>query len=326
MQRREFIGILASTSIAWPLVASAQQVRKVPLIGVLATGAPAGEDPRFRVLKRRLQELGWIDGQTAKLEIRFGDGRRERADEIAAEFAQLKADVIVTAGAVGILAAKRAMPTTPVVFAITADPVGAGLVDSLAHPGGTITGLSSQGPDYGGKQIDLLREIVPNLHHVGVIANAASPGALAEMRGFETAAKALGLDVLRFEVRAPEDITPAFEAMQGKLDALDVVPDPFATSNRQQIMALALAAGIPAIYGTHEWSEAGGLMSFGPHLPDLYRRAAELVDKILRGAKPAEIPIEQPTKFELVINLKTAKAMGLTIPETFLARADEVIE
>jgi putative tryptophan/tyrosine transport system substrate-binding protein len=261
-----------------------------------------------------------------QLEIRFGDGRRERADEIAAEFAQLGANVIVTAGAVGILAAKRAMPATPIVFAITADPVGAGLVNSLAHPGGTVTGLSSQGPDYGGKQIDLLREVVPNLHRVGVIVNAASPGALAEMRGFEAAAKAQGLDVIRFEVRVPDDITSAFESMRGKLDALNVVPDPFATSNRQQILALTLAARIPAIYGTHEWSEAGGLMSFGPHLPDLYRRAAELVDKILRGAKPAEIPIEQPTKFELVINVKTANAMGLTIPEAFLARADEVVE
>jgi putative tryptophan/tyrosine transport system substrate-binding protein len=302
------------------------QTGKVPIIGLLGAGTSTVDDRRIQAFLRRLREIGWIDGRTVKVEIRFSDGRREAAEEIAAEFARLKVDVVVTAGAVAILAAKRAMPTTPIVFAVTADPVGAGLVDSLARPGGTITGLSSQGADYGGKQIELLREVVSNLRRLGVIANAGSPGALAEMHGFEAAANALGFEISRFEVRTADDVAPALEAMKGKVDALDVVPDPFTQSNRQQLIALALAARIPAIYGTRENPVAGGLMSFGPSLPDLYRRAAEIVDKVLRGTKPADIPVEQPTKFELVVNLKTAKAMGLTIPESFLARADEVIE
>lgn len=218
------------------------------------------------------------------------------------------------------------MPATPIVFAVTADPVGAGLVDSLAHPGGTVTGLSSQGADYGGKHVNLLREIVPNLGRLGAIANGGSPGALSEMRGFEAAAKTQGLEFSRSEIGRAEDIAPAFAAMAGKIDALDVVPDPLTQANGLPIIALAKEARIPAIYGSRENPAEGGLMSFGPNLIDLYRRAAEFVDKFLRGAKPADIPVEQPTKFELVVNLKTAKALGLTIPESLIARCDEIIE
>jgi putative ABC transport system substrate-binding protein len=273
-----------------------------------------------------LKELGWTEGRTVAIETRWAGGRPDRAEEIAAEFARLNVDVIVTAGAVNILAAKRAMPSTPIVFAITADPVGAGLVASLARPGGTITGLSSEGVDYGGKQVDLLREIIPGFRRVGVIANSGSPGALSEMRAFEAAARTQGLAIVSFGIRTPEDIAAAFEALKGKVDALDVVPDPLASNNRLRLITLALAARIPAIYGSREYPEAGGLMSFGPNLPDLYRRAADLLDKILRGTKPADIPVEQPTKFALVVNLKTAKALGLAISESFLLRADEVIE
>jgi putative tryptophan/tyrosine transport system substrate-binding protein len=325
MRRREFLGLLGGVAMS-PVAADAEQAAKPPVIGLLAAGPTGLDDRRIVAFLQRLQQLGWIEGRNIRLDIRFSDGRRESADEIAAGFAKARVDIVVTGGAVAILAARRAMPTTPIVFAVTADPVGAGLVDSIAHPGGMITGLSSQGADYGGKQIDLLREIAPNLRRLGVIAYAGSPGALAEMRGFATAAKAQDLELAQFEVSTPDDIATAFETMRGRLDALDVVPDPFTQRNKQQFIALALAAKIPAIYGTRENATAGGLMSFGPDLADLYRRAAEFVDKILHGVKPAEIPVEQPTKFELVVNLKTARAMGLVIPEAFLARADEVIE
>jgi putative tryptophan/tyrosine transport system substrate-binding protein len=325
MRRRAFLCLLGGIAMS-PLAARAAQAAKLPVVGLLAAGPTALDDRRITAFLQRLQQLGWVEGRNVRLEIRFSDGRRESADEIAADFAKAGVDVVVTAGAVAILAARRAMPATPIVFAVTADPVGAGLVDSIAHPGGMITGLSSQGADYGGKQIDLLREIAPNLRRIGVIAYAGSPGALAEMRGFEAAAKAQGFELARFEVSDLDDIAPAFEAMRGKLDALNVVPDPFTQRNKQQFIVQALEAKIPAIYGTRENATAGGLMSFGPDVADLYRRAAEFVDKILHGAKAADIPVEQPTKFELVINLKTARAMGLAIPEAFLARADEVIE
>jgi putative tryptophan/tyrosine transport system substrate-binding protein len=324
MRRREFIGGLG-TATAWPWAVRAQQA-KVPTIGFIAFGSAGQESQRLDAFSKRLREVGWIDGRNAKVEIRFSEGRKDRAETIADEFARLKVDIVITAGVIGVLAAKRAMPTTPIVFAATADPVAAGLVDSLARPGGSITGLSTQGPEYGGKQIELLREIVPKLRRLAVIANAAAPGALAEMRGFEAAAKTLGFEITPFEVREPEDIALAFGAMNGNVDALDVVPDPFTQANRQQFISMAREARIPAIYGSRENPAAGGLISFGPNYPDLYSRAAEFVDKILRGAKPADIPVEQPTKFLLVVNVKTAKAMGLTIPESFLARADEVIE
>jgi putative ABC transport system substrate-binding protein len=324
MRRREFLQA-AALAVAAPLAARAQQAGKTAIIGILSIGGAAGEQ-RVTAFLQRLKELGWVDGRNIKVELRFSDGRRERADEVAAEFAHIKADIAVTSGAIAILALKRAMPATPIVFAVTADPVGAGLVDSLAHPGGTMTGLSSQGADYGGKQVDLLREIVPNLHRVGAIANGESPGALSEMRGFESAAKAAGLEFSRFEIRNADDIAPAFAAMRGKIDALDVVPDPLTTAHRQQLIAPAAESRIPAIFGSREDPAAGGLMSYGPNLIDLYRRAAEFVDKILRGAKPADIPVEQPTRFELVVNLKTVKALGLTIPMSLIARCDEVIE
>ena len=325
MRRREFIRLVGGAA-AWPLTAHAQQSRKLPTIGYLASGSSATEGQRSATFLQRLRELGWIEGRSVAIEIRWGEGRPDRANEIAAEFARLRVDVIVTAGAVNVLAAQRAAPTTPIVFAITADPVGSGLVASLARPGGNVTGLASQGAEYGSKQIELLREVVPQLRRIGVIANGANPGSLGEMRAFETTARRLGVELSSFQVRTLEDIVSAFEAMKGTVDAIDVVPDPLATSNRVQIAKLALVARLPAIYGTREYVEVGGLMSFGPNVLDLYRRAGDIVDKILRGTKPAEIPVEQPTKFSLVINLSTAKALGLAISESFLLRADEVID
>lgn len=324
MRRRAFLKSLG-VAAAWPAALRAQRT-KMPVIGFIAFGSSGQENDRLEAFSKRLRELGWTDGRNVKLEIRFSEGRKDRIDAIADEFANPKVDIVVTAGVNSVLAAKRAMPATPIVFAASADPIAAGLVNSLARPGGLITGLATQGPEYGGKQIELLREIIPNLRRLAVIANAAAPGALSEMRGFESAAKALGFQISSFEVREPEDIARAFAAMNGNVDALDVVPDPFTQANRQQFISRAMEARLPAIYGSRENPAAGGLISFGPNYPELYSRAAEFVDKILRGAKPADIPVEQPTKFQLVVNVKTAKTLGLTIPEAFLARADEVIE
>jgi putative ABC transport system substrate-binding protein len=324
--RREFIALLGGAGVAWPLAAHAQQAGKLPTIGFLGSSTPAAASHLVAAFVQRLREFGWIEGRTVAIEYRWAEGRGERSAEIAAEFARLKVDVVLTSGAVNILAAKQAAPSTPIVFAVTADPVAAGLVASLARPGGNITGLSSQGTDYAGKQIELLREVVPALRRLGVLVNAGSPGATAEMRAFEATARKLGFEVSIFEIRRGEDIAPAFEALKEQVDALDVVPDPLVVTNGIRIITLALAGRVPAIYGTREYPAVGGLMSFGPNLPDLYRRAAAFVDKILRGTKPADIPVEQPTKFDLVINLTTAKALGLTIPDKLLGLADEVVE
>jgi putative ABC transport system substrate-binding protein len=325
VKRREFITLFGGAATAWSVAASAQQA-KGPSIGYLGSSTPATQGQWVAAFVQGLREHGWIDGRSVAIEYRWAEGRRERAAEIAAEFARLKVDVILTSGAVNILAAKQAAPSTPIVFAVTADPVGTGLVASLARPGGNITGLSSQGTDYAGKQIELLRDLVPALRRVGVMANVASPGATAEMRAFEAAARQVGLDVPILEIRTAGDIAPAFAALSDQLDALNVVPDPLVTSNRVRIATLMLAARLPAIYGSREYPEVGGLMSFGPNLPDLYRRAAAFVDKILRGTKPADIPVEQPVKFDLVVNLTTAKALRLTVPDKLLALANEVIE
>jgi len=326
MRRRDFVTFLGGAAASWPLVARAQQPAKLPTIGFLGSGTPSTQSNRVAAFAQQLHDLGWVEGRNLVIEYRWAEARRGRADEIAAEFARLNVDVIVTSGAVNIIAAKQAAPATPIVFAVTADPVAAGLVASLARPGGNITGLSSQGTDYAGKQIDLLRELVPTLRRLGVIANTGSPGATAEMRAFEETARKLNFEVSIFEIRKVDDIAPAFAALTGRVDALDVVPDPLTLSYRLQLISLALAARLPTIYGTREYPEVGGLISFGPNLEDLYRRAAAFVDKILRGTKPADIPVEQPTKFDLIINLKTAKAIGIEMPPTLLARADEVIE
>jgi putative ABC transport system substrate-binding protein len=259
------------------------------------------------------------------IEYRWAEGHSERFAEIAAELVRLKVDVIVTSGT-AVLAAKQATAVIPIVFAVANDPVGTGVVASLAHPGGNVTGLSIQAPDLAGKRLELLREIVPGLRRVAIMFNVGYPAAVLEMGEIQPTARALGLEATRIEIQRAEDIPPAFDSLKGRADALYVIGDALVNTNRIRILTLALAARLPTVYGLREYVDAGGLMSYGPNFSDLFRRAAELVDKILRGAKPAEIPVEQPTKFDLIINLTTAKALGLDVPPALLARADEVIE
>jgi putative ABC transport system substrate-binding protein len=325
VKRREFITVLGG-AVAWPLVASAQQPAKLPTIGFLVSGTPSSHGQWVAAFAQRLRELGWIEERTVAIEYRWAEGRSERSVEIAAEFVRLKVGVIVTSTPANVVAAKQATSVIPIVFAAAGDPVGSGLVASLAQPGGNVTGLSMQTTDLAGKRLELLREVVPGLRRLVIMAYVGNHGAVLEMAEVQAAARSLGLDVVALEIRRAEDIAPAFEAFKGRADALYVPPDPLITSNRVRIHTLALHARLPTMHGFRELVEAGGLMSYGPNQPDLYRRAADLVDKILRGTKPADIPVQQPTKFDLVINLTTAKALGLTIPESFLLRADEVIE
>jgi putative tryptophan/tyrosine transport system substrate-binding protein len=324
--RREFITLIGGAAAAWPVVARAQQPRKLPTIGVLGPNTSSLDSRRVGAFVQRLGELGWIEGRNVAIEYRWAEGRTERLAEFAAEFVRLQVDVIVTSGTPPVIAAKQATSVIPIVFAAVGDPVGTGLVTSLARPGGNVTGLSIQATDLAGKRLELLREVASGLRRVAIMANPGAPPAVLEMAEVQTTARALGLEVLASEIRRPEDIAPAFEAFKGRAEALYVCNDPLVTTNRIRINTLASGMGLPTMYNVREFVEAGGLMSYGPNFLVLYRRAADFADKILRGAKPADIPVEQPTKFELVINLKTAKALGLEVPPSMLARADEVIE
>jgi putative ABC transport system substrate-binding protein len=282
--------------------------------------------PWVAAFRQRLGELGWVEGRSVVIEYRWADGREERFAEIVSEFSRAKVDVIVTYGNTAATAAKRATADIPIVFAAAGDPVGTGLVASLAHPAGNVTGLSIQQTDLAGKRLEILRELFPHLRALAVLGNSNSPNVVLEMREAQAAAQKLGLEVVTPELRTAEDILPIFTALKGRVDAVFVCSDPLLTSNRARLNDVALSTQMPTMHGFREYAEAGGLTSYGPHFPDLFRRSAEYVDKILRGAKPSEMPVEQPTTFELVINLKTAKAIGLTVPPTMLARADEVIE
>jgi putative ABC transport system substrate-binding protein len=325
MNRRELMLLLGGAAIAWPLTGHAQPPAKLPTIGFLGAGTPSGWSNWVAAFVQRLHELGWIEGRTVAIEYRWAEGRDERYSEIAAEFVRLKVDVIVTAGG-AVLAVNRATSVIPVVFALAADPVGSGLVASLARPGGNITGLSIQSTDLAGKRVELLREVVPGLRRLAIMANVGYRAAVLEMHEVEAAARTLGLDVAILEIRRADDIASAFQAIKGRAGALYVPAEPLVNTNRIHINTLAQSARLPTMFGFREYVEAGGLMSYGPNVPGLFRRAAEVVDKILRGTTPGDIPVEQPTTFELVINLKTANALGLTVPQALLARADEVIE
>jgi putative ABC transport system substrate-binding protein len=274
---------------------------------------------------QRLGELGWIERRTVAIEYRWAEGRPERYAEIAAEFVRRKVDVIVTVES-AVPAVKQATSVTPIVFAVANDPVGGGLVASLSRPGGNVTGLSAQQADIAGKRMDLLREIRPDLRRLAVLANVGHRESVLETDQVQAAARSLSIEVAKLEIRRAEDIAPAFEALKGQADALYVVLSALVATNRTRIITFALSARLPTSFNTREYVEAGALMSYGPNFQDLFRRTAEIVDKILRGAKPADIPVEQPTKFDLVLNLTTAKALGLDVPPTLLARADEVIE
>jgi ABC-type uncharacterized transport system substrate-binding protein len=323
--RRKFLATLGGAAAAWPNAARAQQPGKLPTIGFLVSGTPSSHGPWVAGFVQRLRELGWIEGRTIAIEYRWAEGRTERFDEIAAEFVQRKVDVIVTSSTVAVVAAKQATLVIPIVF-VAGDPVGTGLVASLARPGGNVTGLSIQQTDLAAKRLELLREVVPSLRRLAILANVGGPAVVLDMREVEATARTLGLEVITSEIQRGDDIVPAFEALNGRADALYVCVDPLVNTHRIRINTLAMAARLPTSHYNREAVEAGGLMSYGANYPDLFRRAADFVDKILRGAKPADIPVEQPRKFDLVINLTTAKALRLTIPESFLLRADEVIE
>lgn len=325
MKRREFIAAL-SAAAAWPLAARAQQAAKIPTIGLLTGSTAAAERPRRLAFVTRLAGLGWIEGRTVMMEDRAAEGSIERAGETAAEFVRLKVDVIVTAGDAQVRAVKRTTDVVPIVFAAAGDPVGNGIIASLARPEGNATGLSVQLPDTSGKRVEFLREAVPSLRRLAILGNGANPVVSLEMDAAHAAVQTLGLDAIRSEIRRSEDIPSAIEALSGRADALYVCVDPLVIVNRARIYALALAAKLPVVHSYRESLEAGALISYGPDALDLYRRTAGLVDKILRGTRPADIPVEQPTKFELAINLKTAKVLGLEISPALLARADEVIE
>jgi putative tryptophan/tyrosine transport system substrate-binding protein len=325
MRRRDFITLLG-TAVTWSLAARAQQSAKLPLIGFLGQSAPSSENQRLTAFVQRLRELGWTEGRNIVIEVRWAQARPERATEFAAEFVRLKADVIVTSGTPQVLAIKQVTSVVPIVFAVAGDPVGTGLVASLARPGGNITGLSVLATDLAGKRIELLREVVPNLRRLGIIGNAGNPLILQEMGEYRAAASMLGLEVAVFEIRQAEDIAPTFELLKGRAEALYVCQDLLTLANRVRINTLALGARLPVMLASREQVEAGGLMSYGPDFLDLFRRSADYVDKILRGAKPADLPVEQPTKFDFVLNLTTAKALGVMTPPSLLARADEVIE
>ena len=324
MRRREFIALVGGTAAAWPLAARAQKTGKVPIIGFLGATTPSVWSAWVAAFLQRLREVGWIDGSTVAIEYRWAQGRDELYAEFAAEFVRLKVDVIVTAGTDATIAVKKTTSEIPIVFAAVGDPVGTGLVASLARPGGNITGLSNEQTDLAGYRLELLHEVIPSVRRVALLGNIGSPLILLEMKAAEQAAPKLGLEVFRLGVRKTEDIEPAFESLKDRADALYVCTDPLISTNWVRVNILAIGEKLPTMNSFREYVQAGGLISYGPNFPDLFRRAGDFVNKILRGVKPADIPVEQPVKFDLMINATTAKVLGLTIPEKILVRASEV--
>jgi putative ABC transport system substrate-binding protein len=324
VKRRAFITLIGGAA-AWPLAARAQQPA-MPVIGFLGTATPSAWGDRVTAFSQRLRELGWIENRTVTIEYRWTEGRPESVREFAAEFVRLKVNVIVTGGTPAIIAAKQATSVVPIVFVGAGDPVSTGLVATLARPESNLTGLSSQGPDTVGKRLELLRELVPHLRRLAILFNADNLASVLEMREVQAAARILDLQIAILEIRRAADINSGFEVLKAGADALYVPPDPLVVANRLRINTLALGARLPTMYSFRDYVEAAGLMAYGANIADLFRRSADYVDKILRGAKPADLPVEQPTKFDFIINLTTAKALGLTVPPMLLARADEVIE
>jgi len=318
-----FVLALTFTLVAAPCAAEAQS-REVPRIGVLSNFA--APDPQVIALKEGLRELGWVEGQNVELDCRYANGRLGQVANLVAELVRLKVDIIVTGGEQGIRAAWDATHTIPIVMANSGDPVGTGLIASLARPGGNITGLSLLLPELGGKRLALLREAVPKVSHVAVLWNPTNAAKPLEWKSAQAAAAALGVRVTSVEVRESDDFPPSFAAIgKARADALMPLTEPLTRTHRRQIGDFAVKNRLPTMAEARDFADAGGLMTYGPSLLDLWRRAATYVDKILKGAKPADLPVEQPTKFELVVNLQTATAIGLTIPQSFLIRADEVI-
>jgi putative ABC transport system substrate-binding protein len=323
MRRREFITLLGAAT-AWPRRTRAQQAGKLPTIGFLGADAAAFA-PWTAAFVARLGELGWIEGKNVAIEYRWSQGRSERYAEIAAEFVSRKVDVIVTVGS-AVPIVRQATVVIPIVFAVGIDPVGSGLVASLAQPGGNVTGLSIQANELAGKRLEFARELVPQLHRLAIMFNVGNAQPVLEMGETQGAARMLGLEVAPLVIQRAEDIAPAFQGLKTRADALYVAVDQLMVANRSSILASALDARMPTIFSTRDFVKAGALMSYGPSYTERFGRAADYVDKILRGANPADLPVEQPTKFELVINVTTAKALGLDVPPPLLATADEVIE
>jgi putative tryptophan/tyrosine transport system substrate-binding protein len=329
-KRCKFIVMIGGTAIAasllWPLSAHAQPIGKPPTIGYIGGGGPTSQRAWLDAFMQRLRERGWIEGRTVAIEVRWGEGRPERYAEIAAEFVRLKVDVIVAGATEAAVAAKHATSIIPIVFPSAGDPVGSKLVASLARPGGNVTGLSNLGTDLAAKRLEILREVLPGLRRLATMVNSDYSGGVTETSEIQAAARALGLELIPVPIRSVEDIAPALEGLKGRAEALYTTGDPLVNAQRLRINTFALVARLPTMFSQQQYLENGGLMSYGPNFLDLNRRAADYVDKILRGAKAADLPVEQPTKFDLAINLITARALGITMPPTLLARADEVIE
>ena len=323
--RRKFLATLGGAAAAFPLAARGQQPRKPRTIGYMGSTTPSAQSPWTAPFVRRLRELGWIEGHNLAIEYRWAEGRSERYADIAAEFVRLKVDVIVTVGS-AVAATKQVTSTIPIVFAIAVDPLGSGMVDSLARPGGNVTGLSVQSTELAGKRLEILREALPDLQRLAIIGDVGYAGSVLEMSEVQAAARKVGIDIELLEIRRAADIAPAFQTLKDGVQALYVCPGALVNANFVRINTFALGGRLPAFHASRDFLGSGGFMSYGANYADQFRHAADYVDKILRGAKPADLPVEQPTKFELVVNLTTAKALRLTIPETFLARADEVIE
>jgi len=328
MDRRTFLGALASGLLAAPLAVEGQQAPKIPKIGWFVPGNAADFALALEAFRQGLQELGYAEGKTLVLELRYGEGLTERFSELARELVRLKVDVIVAGTDPVIAAVRRETRTIPIVMAVSTDPVGTGFVASLGRPGGHVTGLSTVSTELSGKRLELLREVVPGLSRVAFLWNPDVRGAVLDYKETEAAARSLRLELQSVEVSRVEDLDQAFSAVTRERAQAMVVPagNPVGIKNYGQIASFAQKNRLPSMYGGRYYVDRGGLMSYGPSLPAMYRRAATYVDKILKGAKPGDLPIEQPIKFELVISLKTAKALGLTIPPSFLQRADQVIE
>src|SRR5713101_7521393 len=327
MDRRAFLGIVASGLLATPLAAEAQKAGKVPRVGLLGLGSAESSSPFFEALRQGLRERGWVEGQNIAFEDRTTVRQYSRLPDVAAELVRLKVDVIVTWGTTPALAASKATGTIPIVTTTGSDPVEMGLATSLARPGGNVTGLTSSGRELVGKRIELLKETLPGLSRIAVLWNPESRTESFALRDAEAAAKSLRLQVRPAEVRGPEDLEKAFASIAHKRpEALVLAPSNMFRAHRARLVELAARHRLPATFSDRSFVEAGGLMSYGPDEKAIFRQLANYVDKILKGAKPADLPIEQPTKFEMVINLKTARALGLTIPQTILLQADQVIQ
>jgi putative ABC transport system substrate-binding protein len=319
--------ILALGLTLAPLASEAQQTGKVYRIGVLETMSATLNIANLDAFRQGLRELGYVEGQNFVIEYRSADGRPERFPGLATELVRLKVDLIVTRGTPAVLAAEKATGSIPIVMATSADPTRFGVVSSLARPGGNVTGLSTIAVELSGKRLELLKEAIPRMRRIALHANMSSPAVASQWRQMEAAARSLGLEPQLLDVRAPEDLSRAFDtAIRQRAEAVQVVNDTLPQTNSRRIVDLSAKHRLPSIFTSREFVDAGGLMAYGPNFTDLYRRAATYVDKILKGAKPADLPIEQPTKFELVINLKTATALGLTIPQTVILQADQVIQ